>query len=1113
MSTRKGKSIIFIFLVTLLTITFIIPTPSNAGPLDRWTSLQIGNRSSSDTVVLNEWVDLVQTYYGLAYGNGKVVVVGAGGRVAVTSDLTYWGYPSTGTVEDLLGAVYGNSGFVAVGTNGTVLKSSDGAAWASAVWTQQNPKPAGTLNDVAFANAAYVTVGAGGLILNSRDAATWTGVESGTTATLNGITYGSKFVAVGQIGTILNSTDGTIWSQVSSGTTATLYGITYGNGKYIAAGTNGTILVSSDGASWSQAPSGTYMTLFDVTYGNKTFLAVGTGGIILESTNPATAWTQKPLSATNDLLDDLYVTFPNNVSYFLIVGQGSLIQRSDPIFPSMSANKAFLSFGSVEVNATSSPQTVTITNTGNADLAISSVNKTGAVEFAVTQNCTAGVIPPAQSCTVTASFSPTSLGEKSASIAIASNAPYVSSLSIPLTGTGFAPPVLSVTHPASTDFGDLGVGCSSATKSLGIANTGIGDLVISTTGMASGDSKSFGFDKGTCASLTPTIAPGGSCTMRIVFSPTETGAKATALTLTSNDPTQPNHSCDLSGNGNASGLPDIPIDFWARDYVYAMYNNNIMPACGSGGFCPDQNITRADMAVFILKTMGIEPAASCAGLFADVNASTVGTETCKYIEKFSTLGITAGCGGANYCPNDYLTRAQMAVFFAKALNAQPGACLGSFFGDVNSTVMTAGFCSYIEKFKDLNITAGCGSGNFCPDVNVSRAQMSVFLTKAFDIFFVPRNMLMVGKTGTGSGSVKSEISGVVPASTPKVCSQDECPEAYDPNTLISLTATADGTSNFIGWSGSCSGTANPVTVTLDISKTCKANFALKTYTVSTSAGAGGSISPASAVVNHGATKSFTVTPNAGYGILSVTGCGGSLSGNTYTTGPITAICTVTAAFTANLVNGQCGPANGQTFPTAPTTDLCSAGSPKNYSGTGPWTWNCEGSNGGSTAACTAYKETTPGTGVSYTEVKLTEFTPGVYRKDLLFEKIGAKPAQKFYKVIVPSACSTLQLASSGAIDSLGYINVNNLYSGAPFSDASTAYNIYTWMMENMNNTGKQGTLGVVYPADGKTYYYSFTEDPGTESITFSAPLSSIYYVEIVNETNRTGTYHVRAGCW
>jgi hypothetical protein len=66
--------------------------------------------------------------------------------------------------------------------------------------------------------------------------------------------------------------------------------------------------------------------------------------------------------------------------------------------------------------------------------------------------------------------------------------------------------------------------------------------------------------------------------------------------------------------------------------------------------------------------------------------------------------------------------------------------------------------------------------------------------------------------------------------------------------------------------------------------------------VTATAGPGGSITPATQTVNAGATARFTVTPDSGYQIASVTGCGGNLIGNTYTTGPITAACAVSASF-------------------------------------------------------------------------------------------------------------------------------------------------------------------------------------------------------------------------
>lgn len=91
-----------------------------------------------------------------------------------------------------------------------------------------------------------------------------------------------------------------------------------------------------------------------------------------------------------------------------------------------------------------------------------------------------------------------------------------------------------------------------------------------------------------------------------------------------------------------------------------------------------------------------------------------------------------------------------------------------------------------------------------------------------------------------------------------------------------------------------------------------------TYPVSTTAGSGGSISPVSATVTSGSTAMFTVTPGSGYVIGSVSGCGGTLSGNTYTTAAITASCTVTASFVAQYtVTGSAG-VGGKISPSSAT---------------------------------------------------------------------------------------------------------------------------------------------------------------------------------------------------
>jgi hypothetical protein len=82
-------------------------------------------------------------------------------------------------------------------------------------------------------------------------------------------------------------------------------------------------------------------------------------------------------------------------------------------------------------------------------------------------------------------------------------------------------------------------------------------------------------------------------------------------------------------------------------------------------YCPDVPVTRAQMAVFVWKGVnGEEPPPACTGMFADVPCP--GGFAVDYIEGIANAGITAGCGGDNYCPNTGITNAQMAVFMVKA---------------------------------------------------------------------------------------------------------------------------------------------------------------------------------------------------------------------------------------------------------------------------------------------------------------------------------------------------------------------------------------------------------------------------------------------------------------
>jgi len=177
---------------------------------------------------------------------------------------------------------------------------------------------------------------------------------------------------------------------------------------------------------------------------------------------------------------------------------------------------------------------------------------------------------------------------------------------------------------------------------------------------------------------------------------------------------------------------DVSPEHWARNFIRILACHEIAVGCGNGNFCPEDRVTRAQMAVFLVKSLAVQPSDICSGnVFGDVNAETVGVDFCRYIETLAALGITSGCGNNNYCPGSDVSRAQMAVFIIRALGESPSACTGQGFGDVTAQSVGEGFCGFIEKFATLGITSGCGSARYCPFDSVTRAQMAVFLLRAF----------------------------------------------------------------------------------------------------------------------------------------------------------------------------------------------------------------------------------------------------------------------------------------------------------------------------------------------------------------------------------------------
>jgi len=183
----------------------------------------------------------------------------------------------------------------------------------------------------------------------------------------------------------------------------------------------------------------------------------------------------------------------------------------------------------------------------------------------------------------------------------------------------------------------------------------------------------------------------------------------------------------------ALDFADVPMTHPFYDFVMTVADDGVSAGCGGDSFCPASSVTRAQMAVFLLKSkLGPNhvPPAATGSVFADVPA---GDPFAPWIEELASLGVTGGCGGGNYCPGSPVTRAQMAVFLLKTdlgTAYTPPPATGTLFADVPAGSFAA---DWIEDLAGRDITGGCGNGSYCPAAPNTRGQMSVFLTKTFSL--------------------------------------------------------------------------------------------------------------------------------------------------------------------------------------------------------------------------------------------------------------------------------------------------------------------------------------------------------------------------------------------
>ena len=227
------------------------------------------------------------------------------------------------------------------------------------------------------------------------------------------------------------------------------------------------------------------------------------------------------------------------------LGGGTITLSGTGIQGALTITPATVDFGNQSVGITSAPSTVTLANTGDATLDVTTL--TAATSPFARQGGTCGTAPFAitagASCTLSYTFTPTASGPASQVLTVTSNAPGGGTIT--LMGNGVQGTLL--VSPTTVDFGSPDLFTTTEFKSVTLTNTGAGSLQVNSLTFAAAPFART--TDGTCGNSLPiTLAAGASCTLTYTFAPTTAGVQSQAFTV-SNNGTGGSGSFTLTGTG------------------------------------------------------------------------------------------------------------------------------------------------------------------------------------------------------------------------------------------------------------------------------------------------------------------------------------------------------------------------------------------------------------------------------------------------------------------------------------------------------------------------------------------------------------------------------------
>lgn len=174
---------------------------------------------------------------------------------------------------------------------------------------------------------------------------------------------------------------------------------------------------------------------------------------------------------------------------------------------------------------------------------------------------------------------------------------------------------------------------------------------------------------------------------------------------------------DLVARGAVLDDPgDIASSPFYAEIAWAFYGG-ITAGCGPGHFCPTVALPRDQMASLLARARGL--AAPGIDYFTDDEGNPHEAD----INRVAAAGITFGCGTGRYCPDRTVTRAEMASFMVRAFGLAP-VTTDAF--DDDGSIHEAD----INALAAASITSGCTPTAFCPTASMTREQALAFLYRA-----------------------------------------------------------------------------------------------------------------------------------------------------------------------------------------------------------------------------------------------------------------------------------------------------------------------------------------------------------------------------------------------